>query len=277
MAGLDSISVVTVCRGRYRALEQTVSSWQEAVLRSIVVVESRCPDDAKEKIAAKWPDVLVVKDNAPQFSLARLCNIGAKTTSAPWLLFLDAEVLLTEKASGVLETFTVKGKENSFACICRRERLAIPGCGGILLCPAAAFQRVEGYDEMFVAYGCEDSDLIGRLQLAGYQRKEIPWDAVRHLPHPRPYDDRERKRLWNVNDAYAAMKFWHLLLIRPNTRGDTTSVGRQKTGRNSRNNASMEKNCWMNLLGWRRNTACLIASVRNSPPAFLSCFFPSAD
>ena len=30
----------------------------------------------------------------------------------------------------------------------RRERLAIPGCGGILLYPAAAFQ--EGYDEMFV-------------------------------------------------------------------------------------------------------------------------------
>ena len=40
----------------------------------------------------------------------------------------------------------------------RCERLVIPGCGGILLYPAAAFQRVEGYDEMFVAYGCEDSD-----------------------------------------------------------------------------------------------------------------------
>ena len=131
MTGLDSISVVSVCRGRYRALEQTVFSWQEIGLRNIVVVESRCPDDAEEKVAAKWPDVLVVKDDVPQFSLARLRNLGAKATSAPWLLFLDADVLLTEKASGVLETFTAKGRENSFACIRRRERLAIPGCGGI--------------------------------------------------------------------------------------------------------------------------------------------------
>jgi len=47
------------------------------------------------------------------------------------------------------------------------------------------YERVNGYDENFTAWGCEDDDLRGRLTRAGVRIKSIlPWTRSYHLWHP---------------------------------------------------------------------------------------------
>jgi glycosyltransferase involved in cell wall biosynthesis len=67
--------------------------------------------------------------------------------------------------------------------------LSAKGIGGIKGCNFAVFRqdlfRVNGYDENFVGWGREDSDLAARLLKCGLRRKTPPFAAVLyHLWHP---------------------------------------------------------------------------------------------
>ncbi len=75
--------------------------------------------------------------------------------------------------------------------------------GGNWACGRAAFERVNGFDESFVGYGQEDSDIRDRLVLAGC-RAVAAHRAARafHLWHPVDFRARREARGVNGNRDY---------------------------------------------------------------------------
>ena len=66
------------------------------------------------------------------------------------------------------------------------------------------YERVNGYDENFRGWGCEDDDLRLRLRATGLRIQSIlPWTCTYHLWHPR---GATTPRLWKEGDNVAYLQ-----------------------------------------------------------------------
>jgi glycosyltransferase involved in cell wall biosynthesis len=116
-------------------------------------------------------------------------NIGARHTDAPWLCFVDSDVVLAPAfAEAVLPTLAPGGYYRAFS--------SDRGLGGTFICACADFDRVGGSDEMYRCWGEEDNDLYDALQFVGLESRELPERLLRHLAH----DDEARTRYYPVTD-----------------------------------------------------------------------------
>jgi len=210
---ISDTTIISTCRGRFSELCNSIESWMKLEPHEIVVVDAHCPDRTGERLRSAYPQVKVWFDKEDTFSLARAKNIGARAATGRSLLFLDADIIVSE----ALRSFVGKFEgEIEYACIRKRESVLVPGLGGIILCSAEWFRKLDGYDEVLVGYGGEDSELLARLSLGGLRRAEIPWESVRHQNHA----DDERQQVYKsyitettiINHLYTELKSVAMLL-----------------------------------------------------------------
>jgi GT2 family glycosyltransferase len=176
--------------GRLAALRQTLGPMLDQPGRSCVVVDYSCPDGAGDWVEAHHPAARVVRvPGQARFNASAARNIGARHADAPWIGFVDSDVVLDPEFTAVLQPMLAPG---GFYRAWSDDR----GLGGTFVCSRTDFERVGGYDEMYRCWGEEDNDLYDALQFAGLEPRAMPASLIRHLAH----GDAERTRFYPVAD-----------------------------------------------------------------------------
>ena len=155
-----------------------------------MVVDYACPDRTGDWVEANHPSVRVVRvPGQRHFNLAAARNAGARHADAPWICFVDADVVLDPGFTpALLEVLAPAGYYRVLA--------GDGGVGGTFACARADFERVGGYDEVYRGWGEEDNDLYDALQFIGLEQRSLPANRLLHLPH----GDDERTRFYPVAD-----------------------------------------------------------------------------
>jgi glycosyltransferase involved in cell wall biosynthesis len=168
------LSIVTCCKGRLEHLRRALPTFVEQSESEVIVVDYDCPDRTKDWVAAHFPTVrIAIVSQAPIFNLSRARNVGARLARAPWLAFCDADHLLPPSFASELLSRAVPGmylrtlRNTPFG----PKKKWIP-----LVCEAAAFWAVGGFDDAIRGWGPEDQELIDRLDRSGI--KEGPGTAA---------------------------------------------------------------------------------------------------
>lgn len=170
-------ALVMVCKGRLAHLQQSLPRVAAIDGLQVIVVDDDCPQHAGDWVEHNYPGVQVVRPPSPvPFNLARARNLGAATVAAPWIVFMDADVLVAPEFSKWLEQ---RRDPDCFYCNDR----AVPELSGSFVCTTRSFKAAGGYDENFRGWGGEDSDLYRRLEQAGSTKAQIPAALWAPIPH----------------------------------------------------------------------------------------------
>ena len=211
---MAAVCFVTTCMGRLTALRQSLGPMLAQPEGSCVVVDYSCPDGAGDWVVANHPSVRVVRvPGQSQFNLAAARNAGARLADAPWICFVDADVILEQGFSAALSQVLAPGGYY-------RVVSGDGGIGGTFACSKADFERAGGYDEVYRGWGEEDNDLYDALQFLGLNQRSLPATLLKHLPH----GDDERTRFYPVADrllGHAVNRVYRIV------KWDTARLGRE--------------------------------------------------
>jgi GT2 family glycosyltransferase len=211
---MDELCLVTTCKGRLSALRQSLGPMLDQPGVSCVVVDYSCPDGAGDWVEATHRSARVVRvPDRPEFNASAARNIGARHADAPWLGFVDSDVVLDPNFAATVRPALAPG---GFY----RARSDDPGLGGTFLCAREDFERVGGYDENYACWGEEDNDLFDAFQFIGLEQRFFPGSLLRHLPH----DDTARTRFYPITDkvqGHAVNRVYRIL------KWDTARVRRE--------------------------------------------------
>lgn len=172
-----SAAMVMVCKGRLAHLQQSLPLVAAIEGLQVIVVDDDCPELAGEWVEQNYPSVHVVRPPTPvPFNLARARNLGATAVTSPWIVFMDADVLVRPAFAKWLSQ---RRDPDCFYCNDR----AVPELSGSFVCATRSFKVAGGYDENFRGWGGEDSDLYRRMEYLGYAKVHLPealWDPIPH-------------------------------------------------------------------------------------------------
>jgi len=186
------LSIITCCKGRLDYLKRSLPTFVAQPESEVIVVDYDCPQKTREWVAAHYPQArLIAVADAPRFNVSRARNIGAEHARAPWLVFCDADDLLTPSFSMDLLSKAMPG---TYQRTLRGDKPeAIP-----LACEATAFRAIGGYDDALQGWGLEDFEIISRLGSSGV--REVESAAVgQNVPHSKAECDRYYEHVVEVS------------------------------------------------------------------------------
>src|SRR5665213_3378936 len=103
MSPAPLFSLVTTCKGRLEHLRFTLPYMLALGDCEVIVVDYDCPDHAGDWVRATHPGVRVVQvADQPLFNLAHARNLGIDAARAPWLMIVDADVIVAPELLDVL-------------------------------------------------------------------------------------------------------------------------------------------------------------------------------
>ena len=197
--GVD-VAVVIPCRNDARVLREQLDalSRQTAPMAEVVIADNGPTPDLAQVVAA-FDDALPVRivDASTARGRAHACNVGARSSTAPLLLFVDADDVVDERyvehMTSSLASAELVGARldlerlNGGPTRCFRHPPQVTGLGqgfrpfaygcsiGIR---REAFDRLGGFDDAFTGAG-EDIDLCYRAAEAGIELVYAP-EAIVH-------------------------------------------------------------------------------------------------
>lgn len=148
---------------------------------------------------------LYVDDGSEPFSRSGSKNLGAETSSADVIMFLDADTVIPHEQ--IVEAFEI-AKEGYFvypftyyhSISPRNTKLVFRGeiepapiysdwnigwaTGGAMAMPRDLFYQMGAFDEGFIDWGMEDAALLVMARKAGIEVKKVEGNCY-HLWHPR--------------------------------------------------------------------------------------------
>lgn len=190
MTALPDLCFVVTCMGRLAHLQQSLPRLAMQAGSECILVDYSCPDHCGARAEAAFPGVRVVRVPGQRtFNLARARNAGAAAATAPWLCFVDADVLVAPRFAEALRPLLQPR-------LLLRASPLVPELWGTHVVPAEDWRRVGGYDECFAGWGGEDVDFFARLGDAGCASAAFPAWLLESLGH----DDAARVRFHDVKD-----------------------------------------------------------------------------
>lgn len=207
-----SLSIIVTCKGRLRHLKETLPAMAAQPGAETVVVDVDCPEGTAAWVRQALPQVKVVRmENEPLFNIARARNRGAAAAASDLLAFLDADSLLHPDFAAAAVAATSPG--NYTQCVHGRKQLM-----GCVVVPRAAFEAVQGYDEVFQGWGGEDRDFYRRVERLGLRREEMAphlLGCIHHGEELRTQFHRIHDRMdaWQINRLYFEAKHGLLALL----------------------------------------------------------------
>lgn len=194
------VSVVIATRDRALALERALLSLEAQIGAPPfeVVVADNGSSDTTRAIVERAMDahripIRYVYEPDPNRAKAR--NRGVAIAGGHLILFCDDDVVVppgwiaAHDAAHASDPFVVNGPILNVASYAARPRPSLANYSGAFLCtcnvsvPRAGLIEAGGFDEAFVLYGWEDTELGVRLKALGMQRR-FAWDA--YLWHVKP-------------------------------------------------------------------------------------------
>ena len=173
--------MITTCKGRLHHLKQTLPLMVAQHPDELVVVDYNCPDGTGDWVAARYPDVTVVRvPDGLEFSASHARNVGVAQTNSQWLAFVDADIRIDARWSGWMRENLVPGK------YCRPVE---HGGGrdletfGTSICARSDFDAVGGFDEALKGWSGENFDFFSRLADRGLTLKGFPSEFIDPIRH----------------------------------------------------------------------------------------------
>lgn len=207
------LSVVIPALNEEKMIGETLRSLKQALagVRAQVVVVDNGSSDATVDIAHKAGAHVVV---APGVAIGAARNRGAEEAQADVLLFLDADVTVTEAWSELLPDVTAKVAADPdlvtgsfcipsgdswiercwFENIARRQKTAHLGSAHLIVA-RRAFRAVEGFDETLTTG--EDFDLCQRLKRNGARIVNDQRLEVLHRGFPSTVTSFVKREIWH--------------------------------------------------------------------------------
>ncbi len=185
-----AISFIVTCKGRLRHLKQTLPGLIAQPNSEVIVVDYDCPDGTSDWVRSTASSVRIVKvTDAPRFNYSHAHNLGARTATAPWLCFVDADILVAPEFSGTI--LPLLRSDHYFR--------PVPldwNAYGSFVCARTDFEQAGGYDEVIEGWGGKDDDLYRRLEMTGRRLASFPGTLFLGLKH----DDESRTRHYEIKD-----------------------------------------------------------------------------
>jgi len=179
------VTIVTTSMNRWEFLKESLQSWLGRGFNEIIIVDWSS-DTRVSSLIKKIPHgpnpvtiLRILGEKIFNGGMAR--NIGAIHATTDYLLFIDSDMIIRDwsMADGIsmVPGRFYHGPHN------------IPPFGTSLV-RREDFWNVNGYSELYPAYGWEDNDLYNRLEESGLQRCLYDDRMVEHMEH----DDELRAR-----------------------------------------------------------------------------------
>jgi len=209
---MPDISFITTCKGRLDHLRQTLPRMTVQRSAECIVVDYDCPDGTAPWVQANFPAVQGVKvikvNQAPLFNKSHANNLGAAVATAPWLCFIDADILVSEGFAASLGQTLAHSLESRLYL---RPAPVAFGAYGSFVCTRRDFEATGGFDETFEGCSYMDDDLYVRLQMAGLQEANFPGEHFVAIAHDhelrtRHYEIKHRPVSHRINSFYANIK-----------------------------------------------------------------------
>ncbi len=174
---MAQLSLITTCMGRLAHLQQSLPAAVGQPDCTCIVVDYSCPEKCGDWVESHFPTVKVVRvPGQTEFNASRARNAGAKEATTPWLGFFDADIILhPQYAAHVLPLL----HPGNFYLPQLKQR----GLTGSVICARADFESIGGYDENYVGWGGEDTDLYIRLAWLGAARQLVQADLLSQIQH----------------------------------------------------------------------------------------------
>lgn len=178
IAPIPKFSLITTCKGRLEHLRRTLPLMVDQSDSEVIVVDYDCPQGTQAWVRAQHPTVQVLKvEAAPVFNAAKARNCGAELARGDWLVFVDADVLLSRGLCARIGPQLRAGRYY-------RPRLVAPDLHGTVVCSRDDFLQIGGYDEAIRSWGGEDRDLYHRLNAAlGRRVSWFPHEWLKFIEH----------------------------------------------------------------------------------------------
>mgnify|MGYP000945127979 CR=1 FL=1 len=211
-AAPGDLTFVTTCKGRLSHLQQSLPRMCAQPGARVVVVDYNCPDGTAAWVRANAPNVTVVcEEQDTGWSASRARNMGAAAVTTPWLMLVDADILLAEDFSArIMPTLD----PSCFYCADPQT----PQNWGTVICPRERFMQAGGYDEIYRGWGSEDDDLYEMLEWNGARRGGFPADLLVEVDHSDEVRNRFHKvsitTAHRINQTYRRIKFDIMAIMR---------------------------------------------------------------
>jgi glycosyltransferase involved in cell wall biosynthesis len=183
-------SIITTCKGRLQHLQRSLPTFLAQPDAEVVVVDYDCPQGTGNWVRTHFPAARVERvSHAPIFNLSRARNIGARAARAPWLVFCDADNVLSDAFTPALAAYLAP---NVFVRPYRETGQGAIAVPFPLACEAGVYWTVGGFDDAIEGWGAEDWEFVERLLRHGVEQRVFPVSLVSILDH----DDSERTRFY---------------------------------------------------------------------------------
>lgn len=189
---MTAIGFVVTCKSRLQHLTQSLPKLAAQADSECILVDYDCPEHCGDWAAEHAPAVRVVRvRNAPSFSAAHARNLGARASSAQWLCFIDADILVQADFSAQIAPQLRPG-------YFYRPSPMSYDMWGTHFCRREDFLRTGGYDEVLQGWGGEDDDLYYRFATQGLTPGYFSGTALQAIRH----GDEDRTRHHAVKDKW---------------------------------------------------------------------------
>ena len=209
---MPQLSFVTICMARLSFLKQTLPHMIAQPGCEVIVVDYSCPENTGDWVEANHPQVRVLRmPGHTTVNVTRARNAGAAIVQAPWICFIDADIVLDPAFA---TTVLPQVKPGHFY----RAHPQSTGIVGTFIVSRDDFEKSGGYDEVFRTYGDDDYDMYDNLRFLGVTEGRYPAQLVRHLPHGHDrrtenFEFRDHLKGVLVNRCYRIVK-WELAKTR---------------------------------------------------------------
>lgn len=204
--GFARLTAITICKNRLHHIKQTLPLLANQALTDVIVVDYGCPQGTAAWVREHFPGVKIIEvTDDSGFNAARARNIGASAATTPWLLFIDADIIVKEGFGDWVE------RELKPEAFYTTRMFGSTDVSGTCFCPRQTYLDISGYDEAFRGWGCEDDDLHLRLARTGQHVQHYPDTLFSAIPHGEEerffYPGTNRNTQFMVNHWYSYMKY----------------------------------------------------------------------
>jgi len=185
-----SVSIITACKNRRRALFVSLASWIQLDQVSEIIVTDWNSDQPIDDLTRLSKKIKVIRvNNEPYFNQPQPLNLAASLVKTEYIMKLDCDHVLNPyfnffEMNDVKDDYFISGcnsvDQNSM------DAYFLYPIWGLLYVKTEAFKHIGGYNEnMGKYYAVEDDELSMRLMSYGLKPKfmDVQKFSVLHLPH----------------------------------------------------------------------------------------------
>lgn len=205
----DNISIICACKNRYDALKLSLISWLMLnEINEIIIVDWNSDKQIDDLLFLDERIKIIRVEDREYFNICQPLNLAASFVTNDYILKLDCDYIINPYfnflndyvidencfVSGNSPYNNLKYLENSisqdtfdlqeFRDYVNSYSEYYMYLKGLLFVSTENFKRVGGYNENIKSYGCDDDDIIIRLEKLNLEHKKMNYDhRVIHIPH----------------------------------------------------------------------------------------------